>query len=57
MNTREAAARLGVSERTIHRWVAKGRIKPRRDYFGGGADFVYVFTIGILQDAENVGPW
>ena len=29
-NTHEAAATLGVNERTIARWVKAGRIKPAR---------------------------
>lgn len=42
LSTAEAAERAGVNVRTIHRWVATGRLDPFHKLPGGTGSYVFL---------------
>jgi len=51
----EAAERLGVSDRTIRRWIREGRLKPYR-VMGDARRFVAADEVEALREPQELPP-
>jgi len=53
-STRRAAARIGISFRTLNRWLALGKIKPSRAISMPGGNMLWLWTDADIARGRRV---
>lgn len=52
--TKEAAQKIGVDLRTLHRWMADGKLKPSHGQPYGGNRTLWLFTDADITKGRKV---
>lgn len=53
-NTREAARKIGVSFRTLNRWISLGRIKPSQGVPMGAGRTLWLWTAADVTKGRKI---